>query len=467
MADVNSQVALGINAPDPQGSLNTLSKIMGLGQQGLAIRGQQSENISRASQAQIDAQTAKENQAGAQLLSDPVGNGLVDGDGNPTKNAQQVIMQAMPTTGSKHYEGLLNGARSKIEFNKSVNNLSSDERNEVNGVVSGVAADPNATKDDAKAQLDAYVESKKGTPVYDDVKRIAGTSQQIMDHTQSKQDQSGQIIPPGKEAWRNAGLTLGRTVIGAPAVVGAGGIATPQQANTGAGVVNRNPVTGALTAPPGAAPGSAINPTPPQVAGQTARQTGTAGSDVDRANQVSGAVAPANQTITITKEIDDLADQVHSGKISQAISKAAAAVGMDSSTYARQLLEKDLGRLKSTAAAGAGSDQRQATVLAGFPEAASDNQTIHTSMDYTRGVARQDLARGNLLNSVKEKDPTLRGFQHADDMLTGSTDPLMHEFNALKTPAQRIGFYQRNFTNPAEAQQFRDKVAGMGHIFGQ
>ena len=44
MAEINSQVALGINSPDPNHGLNTLSKVLGLGQQGLAIRGQQSEN---------------------------------------------------------------------------------------------------------------------------------------------------------------------------------------------------------------------------------------------------------------------------------------------------------------------------------------------------------------------------------------------------------------------------------------
>jgi len=35
MADYNASVALGINPPDPQGGLNTLNKIMELGQRGL------------------------------------------------------------------------------------------------------------------------------------------------------------------------------------------------------------------------------------------------------------------------------------------------------------------------------------------------------------------------------------------------------------------------------------------------
>lgn len=459
-------VASSMPVPNPNQGLQTLSSLLGLQQQKQALIGQRSENISKAAAATVDQQNATEKMAGVWLLSDPFGHGLVDSDGNPTKDAQKIIMQAMPTTGAQHYEGLLKGAKAKVEFNRSVNNLSSDERNEVNGVISGVAADPDATKDDAKAQLDAYVESKKGTPVYNDVKRIAGTSQQIMDHTQATQDQAGQIIPPGKEAWRNAGLTLGRTVIGAPAVVGAGGIATPQQVNTGAGVVNRNQVTGALSAPPGAAPGSPLNPTPSQVAGQTSRQVGSGNADIDRANQVSAKVASANQTITITKEIDDLADQVRSGKISDKISQYAAAAGVSADTYARQLLNKDLAALKDTASAGAASDQRQAAIIARYPEATSDNQTIHTAMDYARGAARQDLARGELLNRIKAKDPMLRGYQAADDMLTSTTDPLMHEFNSLKNPQERAQFYARNFKDPKEMAAFRDKVAGMNHVHG-
>jgi hypothetical protein len=236
MADVNPSVALGINAPDPNQGLQTLSKIMGLGQQGLAIRGQQSENITRAAQATEAQQNAKEKMAGAQLLSDPVGNGLVDSDGNPTPGAQKAIMAAMPTTGAQHYEGILNGARSKIEFNKAANGLQGDLRNEVVGVASGLAADPNVSKDDAKEQFNAYVESKKGTPTYDNVKKIADTVQGIGDHLQKKQDDSGLVIPAGKEAWRNGYVTAARSALGAPAVVGAGGIAAPQgaQVDTGA-----------------------------------------------------------------------------------------------------------------------------------------------------------------------------------------------------------------------------------------
>ena len=129
MADVNSQVALGINAPDPNQGLNTLSKIMTLGSQGLGIRGQQSQNQSLAAKATIDSQNAKENQALAGLMSDPIKNGIVDSDGNPTKDAQTIIMRAAPTTGSDHVSALLDAfLTKKVGFNSAVNSLRTNEQ---------------------------------------------------------------------------------------------------------------------------------------------------------------------------------------------------------------------------------------------------------------------------------------------------------------------------------------------------
>lgn len=461
MADYNPAVSLNINAQDPNQGLNTLSKIMGLGQQGLAIRGQQSQNQSLAAKATIDTQTAKENQALAGLMSDPIKNGLVDQDGNPTKNAQTIIMQAAPTTGSQHTSALLDAATKKVGFNSAVNSLRTSERGEVASTIGGAAAGAQSPSDITDA-IDNLVASKKGTPEEANYQTIANTAKEAITHM-AKQTNGSNPPPDGQEGWRVGAKNIARSVLPPSATVGAGGIGTPQQGTSAAGQNQLiNPVTGARSMP--ALSGGAENPASPTVAGRTAGEVGGVGADRDRANQVSAAVGPANQTVTITKEIDDLADQVHSGKISQAISKAAAAVGLDSTTYARQLLEKDLGRLKATASAGAGTDQRQATVLSGFPDATSDNQTIHTAMDYTRGVARQDLARGNLLNQIRTKDPTVRGFQHADDLLTSQTDPLMHEFASLQTPAERTGFYRRNFSDPAKAQEFRDKVAAMRHL---
>lgn len=438
----NPSVALGTTAPDPNQGLNTLGKIMDLGRAGLSIQEQKQAIQSNAQKLQQGAIQTQAAQDSTDFFKNWNPGEHHDETGILDLNSahQSPAYQALSGAGRLNVDTQLNALQGQQLGNKkALLGVNSDVVSQLGKVAQAASQDPK----NAPALFDAF--AKQGP----DNARAAGIYVPLLSKANWNPDALRTVAAQsqdvsGQQSQTNAG-----------------------SANTGAGLVNRNNRTGAISAPPGGAPGTAINPTPTQVAGATKRTIEGAGSDFDRANQVSASVAPANQTITITKEIDDLADQVHSGKISAAISKAAAGAGLSADTYARQLLEKDLGRLKATASSGAGSDQRQANILAGFPDATSDNQTIHTAMDYTRGAARQDLARGSLLNAVKSKDESLRGFQHADDLLTSQTDPLMHEFGALKSPADQAAFYKRNFSTREQAQEFRDKVAGMGHVFGQ
>ena len=59
MSDYNASVALGINAPDPQGGLNTLNKIMGLGSAGLGIQAQKQGLVGQAAQVQQESLKAR------------------------------------------------------------------------------------------------------------------------------------------------------------------------------------------------------------------------------------------------------------------------------------------------------------------------------------------------------------------------------------------------------------------------
>jgi len=228
MADYNPAVALNTNPPDPQQGLNTLSKIMTLGQQGLGIRGQQSQNQSLAAKATIDTQTAKENQALAGLMSDPIKNGLVDQDGNPTKDAQTIIMRAAPTTGSAHTSALLDAATKKVGFNSAVNSLRTSERSEIASTVAGAASGAQQPSDVTDA-IDNLVASKKGTPEEGNYQTIANTAKAAINHLASKT--SGSNPPPaGQEPWRQGALNIGRSVLPPAQTVGAGGIAAPQGA---------------------------------------------------------------------------------------------------------------------------------------------------------------------------------------------------------------------------------------------
>jgi len=240
---------------------------------------------------------------------------------------------------------------------------------------------------------------------------------------------------------------------------GAQSVATrPQQTSNAAGeLLNRDPMTGALSGPPGGAPGSNINPSSPTVAGATTRTTGTASTDIDRAKQVSDLQQQSSAAIPLTERIDQLSHEINSGHLAKMISESGNYLGFSSINEARSQLNKDLGQVKGLAIQNVGSDSRAGTILEGYPTDTTPENTTHAAMDYIRGTARQNLARGKLLNQYQQSPDGTKGFQAADTVLTGSTNPLMHEYLALK-PADQAGFYRRNFSTPQQAQAFKDQV---------
>jgi hypothetical protein len=169
----------------------------------------------------------------------------------------------------------------------------------------------------------------------------------------------------------------------------------------------------------------------------------------------------SSAAVELTKQIDRLKDDIDNGTVAKKISEAGNYLGFSSVNQARSQLIKDLGQVKGLAVARAGSDSRAETILEGYPTDTTPANTLHAAMDYIRGTARQNLARGSLLSQYQKEDPQgLRGFQAADNIMTNQTDPLMHEFLAL--PAnQRAGFYQRNFGNAQEAQEFKNRVTAL------
>jgi hypothetical protein len=459
MADFNASVSLNVNPPDPNQGLNTLNKIMQLGSAGLGIQQQkqalqtgQSIQQSAQAKAQIDTQSAKENQALAGLMSDPVKNGIVDQDGNPTPDAQKIVMQAAPTTGSQHYENIVSAATKKVAFNSAVNNLRSSERAELGQTIAGVTARAEQPSDIIDA-IDNLVASKKGTPEAGNYQTIANTAKQAITHM-AKQTQGGNPPPPGKEPWKIGAANIASSIAGI----------TPTAQNTGAGLVNRDPVLGGLSQPPGGATGSAINPTPPQVAGATKRQTETGNADIDTSNLVVAAQKDARTNIDLTKRIDQLADIVSPGALPAKVSSGLGALGLQDINQARTELEKDLGRLRGSAGARAGSDSRAAEVLSGLPTAQTPTQTIHQAMDVTRGTARQDLALGQLRekNSAATKGQ-MNGFQGDYAHATAAASPLMHEYYAL-SPEEQVGFFQRNFKTKEQAKAFRAQAESVKRL---
>jgi len=219
-------VANQIIPPNPQAGINTFSALLQLQQQRQALQTGQYQQQSAQAGATIAQQTAKENQALAQLISDPVGHGIANEDGTPTEKAKNIYMQAAPTTWAKHYDDLVSTAQRKVEFNSTVNNLRTSERGEIASNIAGAAAGAQSPQDITDS-LDALVESKKGTAVYDDYKKLADLTKKQLDSI-DKHSQGKNPAPAGQEPWRTASLNIGRSVLPPAATVGPGGLATPQ-----------------------------------------------------------------------------------------------------------------------------------------------------------------------------------------------------------------------------------------------
>ena len=473
MADYNATVALGIQPPDPNNTFNSLAKILGNASGILGVRQQQQAlqtgqfaQQSAKAKATVDTQSANENQARAQLLSDPVKNGIVDENGNPTPDAQKIVMRAAPTTGQDHYEKILNAANTKVQFNSAVNTLRAQDRAELAQAAGGVAARAQSPQDIADS-LDQVVESKQGTPEYGNYQTIAGTMKQAIGHLAAK-TAANNPVPAGQEPWRIGAQNMAASILPAGASVGAGGLGTPEAVQTGAGLVNRSRVSGALSQPAGAHTGSAINPTPVQVAGATAGATSRAGgagnADIEASNQVVAAQRDAKANIDLTRRIDQIADVIQPGKLAGKVSAGLNALGFSDVNQARSELQKDLGRLRGNLAGRAGSDSRAATALEGLPTDTTPAPTIHQAMDITRGMARQDLALGSLrAKAEKATGGTMTGFQGDYAHAVGAASPLMHEYYAL-SPAEQVGFFKRNFQTKEQAKAFRAQAESVKRL---
>lgn len=494
MGDPFTPVASGIIPPDPNQPLRTLSNILGIRQQRQTLETGEYTQASAQAESQIAQQNAKEKQAGAQLLSDPVGNGLVDGDGNPTKDAQTIIMRSMPTTGSQHFADIVKAAGTKVEFNKSVNNLRSGERQEIYDATAGAAAGAQSP-DEVTGAIDNLVESKKGTPVYNDYKTIGETTKHIVTHSDEQQKKQGKIIPPGQEAWRSTALNVGRQVLGAPGVVGAGGVAAPQQAQVDTGGQIQPGTTAPALQGGGFSPGGApINKTPPpgvttNASGQLVRVApgGTSASVIPTAAAPGAGQAPNANPTTATAVAQRGQAEAVTGRVSQTLAQASNTVqAQDALSRAKAILEssespdtgtfyeqrkalkntmsalgidttgadnmntlaKNLARFeasRATAAGLGGTDAARELAHNGSPNTQLDNKAL-------QGIVRQSLATEKALSGYAKVQSS-----------TNDPQQLLQNENAFRSIPHPIETYEYLMSrNKGEAERYL-KEHGLSH----
>jgi hypothetical protein len=473
-------VALQVN---PNAGYDTYSKILGMQQSQLGLQaarqqlqtGQYMQAQAQA-KAQQDQQAAIEMQAGAKLLADPVGNGLVDSDGNPTSDAYQKIKRIMPITGDEHYTKMLSASKNKIEYANAYGLLNANQRSEVNSALAGIASDPKAKRGDLLSRLQTLRDDYKGTAASPYMNKIAdNTAAGIKAITNEFGDGSEGAMHPKLQQYI---LGLSRGSIGNQAITGAGGVAAPSTANVDQG----GQVLFGTQAPALAGGGfqqtgqgvqKTLAPTQQpgyvrQVAGITATVPGMVGGDIERKNTISSAVAPSNNAISTISEIRSLTAQIKQGSFNQQIIAAQQAAGDSSPEItARNLLKKDMANLKTSVGSAATTDAQRATVDSSFPDLDNvDVPTVNKALDRIEGTMRQNLARSRSMQDYLKKHPDAGGLQQADDRIMTDSDPLMHTYDALKTSAERVEFLKRHFDTKDQAEKFIHKKRAHSHVGG-
>lgn len=159
MPDFGAPVAAGINVPNPNQTVQTLSGLMGL-------RNQQQAFQSGQQQLQVGAgqvQQAQQQQQERQLLQQTMQTGK-DPDGNPIKGANGEVdptalagfaNKYLPLTGQPVVQSIIKTQADRLALNDSVRTLGQSYRNDMSGIVrSGIGAQDPST---VSAGLDAYV----------------------------------------------------------------------------------------------------------------------------------------------------------------------------------------------------------------------------------------------------------------------------------------------------------------------
>lgn len=435
MADYHA-VALDIKPVDPNRAFDSINNILGLQQkrQGLQIQAQELQQQELKTQQQQGVQQFFQQWDPTEHISD---DGTTDTESVHNSAAYKMAGNAKPLIDQQ----LISIKTGQLQNKQALSGLNNDLVNMYARNMGALADDPDVQQGNIDGQAKVKASLAQFSQLSPDTARVAQIIGPVLQHA-----------PPDKLNH----LLKSQQMLGAD-VLGQRGQQNPQETRNSAGqIINRNVGTGALSAAPNGA--GAINPTTSDVAGRTAGSVGTASGDRERANEIGGMQQDSSAAIAITKHIDQLATEIHSGHLAKMISESGNYLGFSSVNEARSQLNKDLGRVRGLASARAGSDSRAATLLEGYPTDTTPENTIHAAMDYLRGTARQNLARGQLLTQYQKSDPQgLRGFQAADNILSRTTNPLMHEYLSLK-PDEQKSFYRHNFSTAKEAQAFKDEV---------
>src|ERR1700752_3208518 len=252
---------------DPQGGLRSLSSIMGIAGQAKQLQIQSQEL--QQQQLKTKAQTEYSDFLSSFDPSKYIGaDGTLDANGVRTSSEYKGLSLAKPLV-DQYIQQVQSG---QLPNKQLLQTLDNDTLNQMTRGVGALAGDPDVVKDTPEGRqkvTDFYRAFAQQSP---EAARISGLYGGVVRH--AKQGDLGDAV--------YAQQLMGADVLGQRTQQ------QPQPVQTGAGLVNRQPRTGEISAPPGGGPGTPLNPTPPQVAGATARETGGGGARIGTSKEGGG-----------------------------------------------------------------------------------------------------------------------------------------------------------------------------------
>lgn len=434
-------VADKIVPPDPQAGMKMLSSVLALRQQQQNLQTGQYQQQSAAAIAGQDQQRNMELKAAQALVLNGAKSGQYttpDGTLDRMRMADDIVKVA-PVYGKEVSSTLLSQANEIVSNKAAQQALTTDQKKELGAALGALAAKPDVSSSDVIDMVERLRQEHKDDPQFS---RLLTSAMAHMPNAASPQQLQAGLSQWAAEATREPQ-------------------ASPSTMDTGTQIIpgQTNKFTGAFTPASGAVR--------KDIAGAVT-QSGTATNDTERYNQISAGVAPSRQAITLADQIENLSNQVHTGKYSKAVTDFMAIGGQNNPEIAaRQLISKYAAQLKTVATANAPTDSARAQIDAGFPDPEHMSpEAIRGAAEYIKGSMQMNLARASNARRFHEKHGGPSGIRVADDQLTANADPLMYTYRSLPAGAERQAFVKRHFANKAEAADFVQRMKAVEHYGG-
>jgi hypothetical protein len=450
--------------PNTQGSLQSLSGILGLQQQQQALQTGQYTQASALANSQQDQQKNQELQAAQTLALQGAKSGKYtnpDGTLNRQKMSDDISTVA-PTYGQPIATQLLSQANEIVQNQKTHQELSTAQQQQMGNTFLGLAGDANLDN----SKIINAVGNLRSNNTNPDFNRMLDS---MLTHIPP--NANSQQLQKLMAGWGAA--STGQSQVDA-GTVNTGGAIVPTTSNKFTGQTQIGGTAG-KSAP------TTLNPAQQPGYLQTAAAASTSGgagaaNDETAYSQIQQAGSKSKQISSMADDIVALSKQVQTGPMSAgAASKFATLAqslgmsnaGPDTWEAKRQVLGKMAAQLRIQAnmANGANTDAARADVESAYPN--PDQMApgaVQEAARYVKGLAQVNQARLNNADRFRQaNNGSSLGVRAVDNQFTQNADPKAFVYDSLQPGQERQQFLKSHFTTPEQLREFLQSRALLKH----